>query len=466
MKYCEGKGNPIRFRHNLIIQLIKIINVVMITVPFALCWYLYYADRIISPFYGKGNWVVILMFMLMYFVFVKTYDGLKISIYKVAEMVYSQTLAFLLADLFIYIVICVLSKKISNVLPGIACIAGQGILSVVWSLGSNRSYYKLFKAQNTIVVFEKREGMESLIRSYGLEKKFSVKQTVSLSECLNDLSVLDQFETVFLGGVNSHDRNTILKYCIDNDISMYILPRVGDVILNGSQRVHLFHLPMLRTERYNPSPSYLFVKRAMDIVIAGTSVVLLSPLLIITAAAIKISDGGPVIYKQKRLTKDRVEFDVYKFRSMRIDAEKDGVARLSTGDKDDRITPVGRIIRKVRIDELPQLFNILNGSMSIVGPRPERPEIEAEYCKEMPEFRLRLQAKAGLTGYAQIYGKYNTTPYDKLIMDLMYISKPSIVEDLRLIFATIKILFLPESTEGITEGQTTALSFEESCRKE
>lgn len=125
---------------------------------------------------------------------------------------------------------------------------------------------------------------------------------------------------------------------------------------------------------------------------------------------------------------------------MRVDAEKDGIARMSTGDNDDRITPVGRVIRACRMDELPQLFNILAGSMSVVGPRPERPEIAAQYEHEIPEFQLRLQAKAGLTGYAQVYGKYNTTPYDKLQMDLMYIANPSLIEDLKIIFATLKIL--------------------------
>ena len=141
-----------------------------------------------------------------------------------------------------------------------------------------------------------------------------------------------------------------------------------------------------------------------------------------------------------------------------MDAEKDGIARLSAGKNDPRITPIGRFIRAVRIDELPQLINILKGEMSIVGPRPERPEIAACYEKTFPEFTLRLQAKAGLTGYAQVYGKYNTTPRDKLLMDLQYIANPSITEDLKIILATIKILFMPDSTEGIREGQITAMS--------
>ena len=226
--------------------------------------------------------------------------------------------------------------------------------------------------------------------------------------------------------------------------------------MSGAQHRYVCHLPMLEVGRYNPSPGYLFVKRLMDIVLAGAAIAFFAPLLLFTALAVKLEDGGPVFYRQKRLTKDGKEFNIIKFRSMGVDAEKDGVARLSTGAKDTRVTSVGRVIRKLRVDELPQLFCILTGSMTIVGPRPERPEIAAQYEEEMPEFQLRLQAKAGLTGYAQVYGKYNTIPYDKLQLDLMYIAKPSILEDIRIMFATVRVLFLPESTEGVAEGQTTA----------
>ena len=186
--------------------------------------------------------------------------------------------------------------------------------------------------------------------------------------------------------------------------------------------------------------------------------------MLVTAILIR-RDGGPVFYRQRRLTKDGKIFSILKFRSMRVDAEKDGVARLSTGENDDRVTSVGRVIRSLRIDEIPQLFNILGGSMSFVGPRPERPEIAKQYEKDLPEFNLRLQAKAGLTGLAQVYGKYNTDPYDKLQMDLMYIANPGIAQDLRLVFATIKILFMKESTEGVAAGQTTALDEKEPPEK-
>ena len=213
---------------------------------------------------------------------------------------------------------------------------------------------------------------------------------------------------------------------------------------------------MFRVGRYKPSVEYLIVKRVMDILLSVIGIVLTSPIMLGTAIAIKFTDGGPIFYKQTRLTKDAKVFSILKFRSMRVDAEKDGIARLSTGDKDNRVTKVGRIIRKCRIDELPQLFNILQGTLTLCGPRPERPEIAEQYCKENPDFALRLQVKAGLTGYAQVYGKYNTSPKDKLMMDLLYIAHPSIIKDIKLILATVKILFIPESTEGVSEGQITA----------
>jgi lipopolysaccharide/colanic/teichoic acid biosynthesis glycosyltransferase len=229
--------------------------------------------------------------------------------------------------------------------------------------------------------------------------------------------------------------------------------------MSGAKKVHFFHIPLLQVERYRPSIDYLIIKRLMDILFSICAVILLSPIMVAIAIAIKLEDRGSVFYKQDRLTKNGKVFKLIKFRSMRMDAEKDGIPRLSAGDKDDRITNVGKIIRKLRLDELPQLFNIICGEMSLIGPRPERPEIAEQYEKILPEFHLRLQAKAGLTGYAQVYGKYNTSPYDKLQMDLLYLANPSIIEDISIFFATIRILFVPESTDGIDDGQITALDY-------
>lgn len=444
------------FIREFILRLLKLFNVFLITMPFAWGWFNYYAQHIALPFYDRGNWVVVALYAVLYMIFGRVYGGFWISLNRISESVYSQALAVMMTSGIMYAVTVLLERQLPNIWPVLAAFAVQLVLSGLWSMAAHVAYYILFPATKTIIVYDERQGMEKLIQDYGFEKKFTVIKTLTVEQCIANIDLLHNAQTVFVSGVHSHERNIILKYCVEQGIMMYLVPRIGDVLMSGAQQMHMFHLPMLRVGRYNPSPWHTIAKRTFDVVSAGALFLVISPLMLITAIAIK-TDGGPVFYKQRRLTQDGKEFDVLKFRSMRVDAEKDGVARLSTGDKDDRITKVGHFIRKVRIDELPQLLNIIGGSMSVVGPRPERPEIASQYVKEMPEFSLRLQAKAGLTGYAQVYGKYNTTPYDKLQMDLMYISNPSFWEDLRIIFATIKILFVPESTEGVAEGQKTAM---------
>ena len=180
-------------------------------------------------------------------------------------------------------------------------------------------------------------------------------------------------------------------------------------------------------------------------------------LMAVTARAVKLEDGGPALFKQKRATLNGRVFEVLKFRSMVVDAEREGAPVPATG-RDARITKVGRIIRACRIDELPQLFNILKGEMSLVGPRPERLEHVEKYSRDIPEFPYRLKVKGGLTGYAQVYGKYNTTAYDKLKLDLTYIQNYSIRLDIEILFQTVRILFMKESTEGFSEEASTEMT--------
>lgn len=250
-----------------------------------------------------------------------------------------------------------------------------------------------------------------------------------------------------VSGINAKQRNGIKKHCIETETLGYFAPHVGDIIIQGARHMRNFSVLILSVRRTDPAPEYLFLKRLFDIVVSTLGLIILSSFIGITVLTVKLYDDGPVPYKQVRLTKDRNEFKILKFRSMRTDVEKDGVERLSTGENDDRITLVEKVIRACRADELLQLWNILLGSMSIVGPRPECPKIATQYEEEMPTFGLRLQVKAGLTGYARAYGKYNTNPYDKLEMDLMYINKMGIVEDLWLMFATIRIILYLSKTQ-------------------
>lgn len=460
IKASEGKGmrRPRRsLRYDILLRVAMAMSILAVVTPFSLCWFVYYAQRVelISSIHRSAG--IIGLFTALYCFFGRVYDAFLISSKRISELYFSQVLSILMADGMMFLVLWLISGGFPHMLPALLALVGQLLLSALWCRCAQSWYFARFAGQKAGIVFDVRHGMEDLFGAYGLDKKFDIQFSCSIEECLAQrMRILNGVDAVFLCGIHSHERNTILKYCVKNGIVVYMIPCIGDVLMSGAKQMHMFHLPILRAERYHPPIEYRFMKRTFDVVSSAAVIVLTSPVMLAVAIAIKAHDGGPVFYRQARLTKDGRVFEILKFRSMRIDAEKDGIARLSSGDCDDRITSVGRFIRASRLDELPQLFNILFGSMSVVGPRPERPEIAAQYEEEMPEFALRLQAKAGLTGYAQVYGKYNTIPYDKLQMDLMYISNPSFIEDLKIIFATIQILFQTESTEGVAAGRTTA----------
>lgn len=430
---------------------VKMVNIVLLMIPFIICWTLYYEPRTTTVGSKQVSVLVVITYFLICYYFEERLDCFRVSILQIRDVIFGEVLATMITDIIMYILIWMLSIHLPNLIPGLITWGGQCVIGVIWTYVMHKSYFSTHPPLCTIVIYDERMGMENLIHTYGLEKRFNIKTVYPVESIMDKLEVMEEFDAAFLCGIHSRERNIILKHCISHKIKLFMIPRIADVMMRGSEQIHMLHLPILKTQRYKPSIEYQIIKRTMDIVVSGIATIVLSPLFLITAIAVK-SDGGPAFYKQKRLTKDGKVFEILKFRSMRVDAEKYSGAVLSAGENDPRITKVGRIIRACRLDELPQLLNILKGDMSLVGPRPERPELQKEIEKEVPEFGLRLQAKAGLTGYAQVYGKYNTTFYDKLLMDLMYISKPSILEDLTIMLATVKILTSKESTEGVGEG--------------
>ena len=431
---------------------VKMLNIILLIIPFIVCWKTYYESRTVTVGSKQVTVLVWLTFFALCYWFCQRLDCFRVSILQIRDVIFGQIIAITATDIIMYILIWMLSIHMPNVLPGLVTLLVQCIISCFGAVVMHQNYFNNHNPLKTVVIYDERIGMENLIHTYGLQKRFEILNTYAIEEIINNLEKIDCIDAVFLCGIHSTHRNIILKYCINNGIKMFMIPRISDVMMRGSEQIHMLHMPILKNQRYKPSAEYIVTKRLMDIIISGIAVVIFSPIMLITALRVK-SDGGPAFDKQKRLTKDGKIFEIIKFRSMRVDAEKFSGAVLSSGENDPRITKIGRVIRACRLDELPQLFNILKGDMSLVGPRPERPELQKEIEKEVPEFGLRLQAKAGLTGYAQVYGKYNTTFYDKLLMDLMYISKPSILEDITIMLATVKILTSKESTEGVGEGK-------------
>lgn len=440
------------------LRLMFALDVVMVLIPFLFIALFFYEGRMDRDFSLRVNWLFILLFVVVYVICAIAYQVFQIQIVRIQELVYSQILSLVVTDFVMFIIIWLVNMRFPNVIPMLIAFAVQCALAVLWAFVAHKWYFHSFRPAKTLIIYDHMASqVNELLKKEGMDIRFKVVGVEHVSKFQNgDMSRLEGIDAVFLSGVHSHERNQLLKYCTFRDINAYVIPRVGDVILTGAQKIYMLNLPILKVSRYNPAHEYLFIKRFFDIVLSAIAIGIASPVMLVLAIIIKRTDGGPVLYRQVRLTRYRREFEMLKFRSMIPDAEKDGVARLSTGENDKRVTKVGRFMRRYRLDELPQLFNIIKGDMSLVGPRPERPEIAKVYESRLPEFALRLQVRAGLTGIAQVYGRYNTEPYDKLLLDLTYISKPGLAQDVKVMLATIKTLFIKDSTRGVDAGQVTA----------
>lgn len=433
------------------------IEILVETIFFSCVWLYIYNTKKLNPFENKGNLMMIGFYMLYLLVFVYLYGGTKYAYFRKGQLILSQTLGTLVANAVIYIqVIMVLGMfPFPVVWPIFAMTAADFLVIVFLNQISDGTFRKLFPPKRLLLICDMK-ARDNLIRKISSRKDlYEVSSCISAEESLERLQEeVQHCDAVMIYGLEEQKRNVLVKYCYEKSIRIYVAPEISDILLRGADRVHSFDTPFLLLRNYGLSFEQRVMKRLMDIVISGAMLIVASPFMLLTALAIKLEDHGPAFFKQERVTLNGKKFYVYKFRSMIVDAEKNGAQFSSKNDS--RITKVGKFIRATRLDELPQLLNIIKGDMSIVGPRPERQQYIDEFCKETPEFVYRLKVKAGLTGYAQIYGKYNTTPLDKLKLDLMYIESYSVLLDIRLIFLTLKIMFMKESTEGVEEGQNHA----------
>jgi len=427
---------------------------VMQSIPFAVLWMHYYNDpnRITQSFALRGNWLVIGIYIVLLLMFTNVYGGFKIGYQKSESLILSEGITLFATNFLMYVIIALLARKLVVFWPMALLFALQLLATAVLAYILTKIYDINFPPRKLVMVYgEYRESAETLRgKMNAMVEKYRVETMVHQSEEFEKIrALIDESQGVVLIDVDTHLRNTILKYCYARSIRVYVAPNVSDIFLKSAENLHFFDTPLLLLRNTGLSIEQKLAKRLMDLFISGLGIIVTSPVMLLVSAAIKLYDGGPVFFRQARATCGGKVFRITKFRSMIVDAEKEGYSIPAT-EKDPRITPVGRFIRATRIDELPQLFDIFRGDMSVVGPRPERVEHVEKYTEEIPEFAYRLKVKGGLTGYAQIYGKYNTTAYDKLKLDLMYIQNYSILLDIKLILMTIKIMFMKESTEGFS----------------
>ncbi len=406
-------------------------------------WYEFYSDVIVFPFYRRGNWVVIAIYMVLTLIFFKAYGGLTMGYLKRSDMFYSQFISITVVNIITYFQISVIGRDFMRGFPMVIMTFVDFIIIALWIVANNKIYLHLYPPRKLIIIYGSRIAETLTNKMSKREDKYMICESINIHENIDKIKhEILRYEGAVICDISGQIRNDIIKFCFEHSKRVYISPKISDIIIQNGSDINLFDSPLILCRNSGPSFEQRLFKRVFDLVGSILGIIVLSPIMLIIAIAIKLDDGGKILYKQKRLTINAKEFYVYKFRSMIENAEKSGKPELAV-DADPRITKTGRVLRKCRLDELPQLFNILKGDMSIVGPRPERPELTQKYEKDMPEFKFRLKVKAGLTGYAQVTGVYDTTPYDKLKMDLMYIERCSITFDLRIILMTIKTMMSP-----------------------
>ncbi len=421
---------------------------------FAFIWYNVYEDS--YGFFRRGNWAVVGLYVLIIFFFTKVLGGYNIGYMRIADIALSHVLSILLSGVIGYLELCLICRDYVSVNPVLGVMIFEILFILPWIYVVRKIYTWLYPPRQMLVIYGEYSPDDLIAKINTRKDKYNICESVSYRVGYQSLyPMIRQYNAVVLCDLPSQARNQIMKYCYQESVRTYVTPKISDILFRGADDIHLFDTPLLLSRNQGLSINQRIVKRICDVLLSLIGIILASPFMLLIALAVKLYDRGPVLYKQERLTRDGRPFLIYKFRSMEMDSEKNGARLAAKGDK--RVTPVGRVIRNIHFDELPQLFNILKGDMSMVGPRPERQEISDKYEETIPEFVLRTKVKAGLTGYAQVYGKYNTTPYDKLKLDLTYIENYSLWLDIKILLLTFKILFQKENTEGVDEEQQTAM---------
>ncbi len=431
---------------SLVRLLEAIFEIVVLSIAYYLFWRLGYDT--IGLFEFKGKYVLMGVYGVITFFLFHNMDGFKFGDLRRLDLALAQWIGSFIANFVTYFQLCLIENRMINPTPMLLLVVADVVISTVFVFLYTYVYQRIYAPYKMIMVFGKNTALGLKVKIDSRWDKYHIEKWISTEEDFDKIcEEILKFHAVVINDVPAQIRNDILKFCYKNQIRSYVVPKITDVIMRGAKDISLFDTPIFLVKGTGLNLIQRSVKRMMDIVLCLIAMIPAAPVMLIVALAIKMEDGGPVFYKQDRATIGGKKFGILKFRSMIVDAEKEGISIPATGD-DPRITKVGKVIRAMRIDELPQILNILKGDMSIVGPRPERIEHVEEYTKEIPEFEYRLKVKGGLTGYAQIYGKYNTSAYDKLRMDLLYIENYTLLLDIKLILTTIRIMFSKESTEG------------------
>ena len=403
----------------------------------------------------------VFVFVIVGLLLLSVYGTFDVGRRKSKPIIYSLSLAVICTDIVAYLQVMIMRANTDihefRLRGGkllILAIIIQIIIIIVFTYAGNGLFFAIHEPEKCCVITSCQESLDTIAYAIGrFRKQYRIDSIVDY-RCTDIEPYIKGSDTVFIYDIPAERRLMIMRLCYKHKVNVYFNPYLEDIMEVNAKHYVLDDVYLFNKNNKTLTMEQRIIKRLLDIGLSLFLGVLTSPLWICGAIAVKLYDGGPVFFKQKRATIHGKEFDVYKLRTMKVNVEN-----YSAKKDDDRITKPGAILRRTRIDELPQLLNVLKGDMTFVGPRPEMIKNVQNYTAELPEFRYRLRVKAGLTGYAQISGKYNTTPRDKLIMDMMYIEQFSVLRDIQLILQTAVVLLKSDSTEAFGKKKESGYVF-------
>lgn len=405
--------------------------------------------------------ITIFTFVIVGLLLLNVYGSYDVGRRKSKPIIYSLSLAVVCTDVITYFQVMIMRAN-SNIhqfkLRGIELLIFTVVIQIciiiIFTYVGNALFFLIHEPEKCCVITSSQESLDVIAFAIGrFKKQYHIASVLDYRSTEIEAHI-EKADTVFMYDVPSERRIKIMRLCYKYKVNVYFNPYLEDIMEANATHYVLDDVYLFNKNIKTLTMEQRIVKRGLDIVLSLVLGILSSPFWITGALAVKLYDGGPVLFKQERATIHGRRFYVYKLRTM-----KENVENYSAKKDDDRITKPGKILRRTRIDELPQLLNVLKGDMTFVGPRPEMIKNVKTYTEELPDFRYRLRVKAGLTGYAQILGKYNTTPRDKLIMDMMYIEQFSILRDIQLILQTAVVLLKSDSTEAFGKKKKSGYVF-------
>lgn len=443
-KISNNKKETTRF-------LLNLVDILVLTIIYILSVYVFY-DNDYEYNYGIRGYIVLgLLYVLIIYIFNDGFGSFELGTKKIMDIFLSQGMSIFIGDVSMFLVMSLIEGHILyKRYPYIIIYLVQLLISLIIVYLNTRYIRESFKPLKALVVYgsESYKATVSKLKIYQ-QYEFEIKKCLSEKEITNKniYDILKKYESIICVDVSHSKKKIIAKSAYEKNRFVYDVPSITDVLIKASKVSNLIDTPIFKLNKFGPNRVEAILKRAMDLFGSVLLLIIGSPIMMVCAIIIKAQDGGDILFRQKRLTKDGKVFELVKFRSMIMNAEPDNKMIRAKQD-DPRITKFGSFMRRTRIDELPQVFNILKGDMSFVGPRALRIEEYKQNEKDFPEFTYRLKVQAGLTGYAQLYGKYNTTFRDKLLFDVYYVENYSLIEDIKLILMSFFNMFSKDSTQG------------------